>query len=299
MKALVIAGSGQVGGALLEGLRRGGIEAVGTHHRRAGAGTIGLDITDAASVSECVGGMRPDAIFLAVNTAGGVDYCEEHPEEAHALNVQGTANVVEAARRLQSLLVYFSTDYVFDGSSGPYSEEDEPRPINAYGVTKWEAENLVRARAPRHLIIRTTAVFGWERGSRNFAMQIWENLRVGRPLRVPDDQWCNPTLAEELAKTVVELVTAGADGVFNVVGKDRVTRAELGKALAKTMELEPALISPVPTSETGQRAARPLQGGLRTEKLARFLGRPAVPLHQCLELFRNKWKADRTATPRV
>ncbi|MBI4519438.1 MAG: sugar nucleotide-binding protein, partial [Gemmatimonadetes bacterium] len=132
----------------------------------------------------------------------------------------------------------------------------------------------------------------WQPGSLNFAMQVWSNLTGGRSLRVPNDQWCNPTLADDLAETAVELVTASATGVFNVVGRDRVTRAQLGGALAQAMDLDTSLIVPVPTAETGQRAARPLQGGLTTAKLERFLGRPALSLDRSLERFRRQWQAD-------
>jgi len=291
-KALVIGASGQVGRALIRVLEDSGIEAIGTYHSRQITGTHKLDVSDPDAVGSCFETVKPDVVFLTVNTEGGVDYCEDHPEEAEALNVVGTRNVATCTAQCGALLVYYSTDYIFDGEAGPYSEEDIPCAINTYGRTKWEAEQLVQTLVPTHLILRTTAVFGWDRASRNFAMQVWESLGSGTSLRVPEDQWCNPTLVDYLAEASVRLVQMGAEGIFNVVGRDRMPRSKLAKALARSMALDPALILPVPTSELGQVAPRPLQGGLRTEKLERTLGTEPLDLNESLKRFRRSWRAD-------
>lgn len=288
----MIGASGQVGRALLRVLEDSGIEAIGTYHSRQITGTHKLDVSDPDAVGSCLETVKPDVVFLTVNTEGGVDYCEDHPEEAEALNVVGTRNVATCTAQCGALLVYYSTDYIFDGEAGPYSEEDIPCAINTYGRTKWEAEQLVQTLVPTHLILRTTAVFGWDRASRNFAMQVWESLGSGTSLRVPEDQWCNPTLVDYLAEASVRLVQMGAEGIFNVVGRDRMPRSKLAKALARSMALDPALILPVPTSELGQVAPRPLQGGLKTKKLERTLGTEPLDLNESLKRFRRSWRAD-------
>lgn len=292
MKALVIGASGQLGATLLRVLERNGVDAVGTYHARAVNGSVQLDVTDEAATSRWIREIKPDVVFLAVNTPGGVDACEDDPDATWVLHVKGTTHVAAAAARVQAGVVYYSTDYIFDGQAGPYSEEDQPRPISAYGKSKWEAEKVVQSLVFNHLIVRTTAVFGWNRASRNFAMQVWENLQAGRSLRVPDDQWCNPTLVDYLAEVSVRLVRMGAQGIFNVVGKDRLPRSELGKALARAMALDPTLVVPVPTSELKQRARRPLQCGLQTEKLQQVLGTEPLDLSESLKRFRRQWRAD-------
>ncbi|MBI2015038.1 MAG: lipopolysaccharide biosynthesis protein RfbH [Candidatus Rokubacteria bacterium] len=289
--ALVIGASGLVGGALVRALERSGVEVTATGHSRA-AGMSALDVREAAAVEQCVAAAKPDVIFLAVNVPGGVDRCEEQPDAADAVNVQGTKHVAAAAAQHGATLVYYSTDYVFDGKSGPYAEEDPPNPISVYGRTKLEAEQIVRERVPRHLIVRTTAVYGWDRGSRNFAMQVWERLGGGQPLRVPHDQLCNPTLAEYLAETSLRLVQEGVEGVVNVVGRDRMSRADLARQLARAMALDPALVTAVPTSELSQKAPRPLAGGLKIDKLARLLGTEPLDLAESLKRFRRGWRAD-------
>ena len=297
MKALVIGASGLVGGALVRVVERNGIEAVGTYQSRPiNNGTLKLDVRERDGVHSCLATVKPDVVFLAANTPGDVDYCAAHPEEGQALNVAGTRNVAEAAARCGAVLVYYSTDYIFDGKAGPYSEDDEPCPISVYGRMKWEAEEVIQALAPAHLIIRTTVVFGWDRASPNFAMQVWERLGAGNPMRVPDDQWGNPTFVDYLAEVSVRLVQMGAKGIFNVVGKDRIPRSELARALARAMALDPTLIVPVPTSELGQRAPRLLQGGLKTDKLEGILGTEPLDLNELLKRFRRQWRADTHVT---
>ncbi len=301
MKVLIIGASGQVGGALLRVLECSGIELVGTYHSQPLRGTLKLDVRDQGAVHNCLEAVQPDAVFLVVNTPGGVDYCEIHPTEAQALNVAGTRNVATAVAQCGAVLVYYSTDYIFDGKAGPYVEEDQPCPISVYGRTKWEAEQVIQTFVPAHLILRTTAVFGWDRTSRNFAMQVWDHLQSGNPMRVPQDQWCNPTFVDYLAGVSIRLLQMGATGVFNVVGKDRMLRSELAKALARAMALDPTLVIPMSTSELGQVASRPLHGGLKTDKLAQLLGTEPLDLNESLKRFRRQWRADThiTYTPQA
>ena len=296
MRALVVGASGLVGKVLLRALRRAGIDSVGTYNSRPVTGAIRLDVRDWGSVQKCLDAVEPNVVFVAVNPAGGVDFCEYHPEEVYALNVQGTRNILEAAGRDGPLLVYYSTDYVFDGAAGPYDEEAEPRPINVYGRTKLEAERTIREWSGEHLILRTTAVFGWDRGSPNFAMRVWEHLQSGKAIRVADDQWCNPTLADYLAEITVRVVQKGTRGILNVVGKARMPRSDFAKALAASMALEPSLIIPVPTSETGQRADRPLQGGLKTNRLEYLLGTVPLDLSEALKRFHYQRNTDSETT---
>lgn len=293
MKALVIGASGMTGGALMRALEQSGAEAIGTYQRRPAEGaTLKLDVQDRDAVAACLREVRPDVVFLAVNTAGGVEYCEANPDSARSVNVTGTRNVADAAAECGAKLAYFSTDYIFDGKAGPYAEDGEPSPVSVYGQTKLDAEEIVREMTPDHVILRTTAVFGWDRASKNFAMQIWENLQAGKAMKVPNDQWCNPTLADYLAEASVRIVQTGAAGVINVVGLERMTRADLAIALAKAMALDPRLIQPAPTSELGQAAARPLQGGLKTEKLQELLGTRPLNLSESLKRLRRHWRAE-------
>lgn len=290
MKALVIGASGLVGGALTRALDRAGIEPHGTYRTTPVEGAVPLDVTDPTAVRDCVADIRPDVVFVATNAPGGVDYCEDHPDEARGLFVRATEHLLAAAPRAMRVVMY-STDYVFDGKGGPYGEDDAPAPINAYGRAKLEAEELLRQRAG-HIIVRTTAVFGWDRRSSNFAMQVWERLQRGDRMNVPSDQWGNPTLADYLAEVSVRLVQMGFEGAVNVVGRDRLPRSVLGERLARAMALDATLICPTATPALKQRAARPLDAGLRPDRLESLLGTGAMSLDDALKRFRRQWRAE-------
>ncbi|HKY22403.1 MAG TPA: lipopolysaccharide biosynthesis protein RfbH [Vicinamibacterales bacterium] len=297
MNTLVIGASGLLGSALVHALERAGIQVHGTYHSQPTIDGESLDLTDEHAVRECLTALRPEVIFLPTNTKGGVDYCEDHPGAARALIVDGTRHVLASAPT-GARVVFYSSDYVFDGRGGPYTEDAPPSPINEYGRAKLDGENLVRA-AGRHIIIRTTAVFGWNGRSRNFAMQVWKRLQTGGPLPVPDDQWCNPTLAEYLAEASVRLVQMEFHGTVNVAGRDRMARSTLGERLARAMALDPRLLEPVPTSALKQRALRPLDAGLRTDTLESLLGTATMGLDEALKRFRRQWRAETHVTRQV
>ncbi len=291
MKALVIGGSGLVGSALHRTLQLGGVEVVATFHSHPVNGAPRLDITHAQAVRDFVETVNPDVVFLTAAKVSS-DYCEDHPEEAFALHAEGTRNVAEAAARCGARVVYYSTDYIFDGQSGPYSEEDESSPINVYGRTKLAGEEIVRECAPQSLILRTSMVYGWVRPSGNFAMKVWECLQAEKAMRIADDQWRNPTLADYLAEVSVRLLQSGAQGIFHVVGKQWISNYEFAQALARVMGLNPDFLVPVSTAELGQRTLRPMQGGLKTEKLECTLGTAPMDLGESLKRFRRQWRAD-------
>ena len=281
-----------LGRALMPALRQAGIDVASTYNSRPFPGGVQLDITDPETVGRCFGEIKPDVVFIAVMPPGGADYCETHPDELNLLNVESTWVIAENSLKHGARVVYYSSDYVFDGKNGPYSEEDDPSPINVYGKTKLEAENVLLSICADALIIRTTAVFVWERTSPNFAMQVWDALQAGNQMKVPDDQVGNPTPASYLAEVSVRLVQQTETGVFNVVGKDLVPRSALGKALARAMALDQGLIEPTPTSELGQLAARPLNAGLTTDKLERVLGTEPPSLSDSLKQFRRNWRSE-------
>jgi dTDP-4-dehydrorhamnose reductase len=285
VRALVIGAPGQVGKALTHALQARGHETLGTYRTRPLPGMRKLDVSSDEEVRTVIAETRPELVFLTAALTA-VDYCEDHPDEAYCSNVEGPRSVARAAANVGATLIHFSTEYVFDGTAGPYAETDPISPQGVYAQSKAEGEQAVREALDRHLILRTTVVFNWDADSRNFAMQVWERLSKGERMRVPSDQVGNPTLAEFLAEASVELVERGIRGeTVNVVGRDRVPRTEFAIGLADRLGLDASLIDPVTTAELQQVAPRPLDAGLRTDKLASLLGRPAPTLDESIARF--------------
>ena len=274
MRAMVIGASGLVGGALFSEFARSH-ETYGTYYRYPVNGFTCLRIEDARETGSAVSSLRPDVV-LQPAALPNVDYCEENPHEAWRINVDGTRNVVEAATGVGAKHVFFSTDYVFDGTAGPYGEDDAPSPINVYGRCKLAAEKLIREATPNHLIIRTTGVYGWERRGKNFIVRLLRTLRSGEELLAPVDQVGSPTYAPNLARVVLELVEVDARGTYNVVGTDVVDRYRLALTAADTFALPAELIKPVTTAELGQGAPRPLVSALRVEKVRQIVKTPLL-----------------------
>jgi CDP-6-deoxy-D-xylo-4-hexulose-3-dehydrase len=289
-RALVIGASGLVGSVLLRLLEEQGAQALGTYCSRPQRGLVRLDLRDSDGIGRLLAEHRPDVVFLAGGFAS-VDRAEERPEEARAINESGTLAVARAAQAGGSRLVFYSTDYVFDGCSGPYAEDDDPGPVNVYGETKLAAERIIAETLDDHLVIRTTAVYGWNANSPNFAMHVWQRLGDGEELRAPSDQITTPTLADYLSAVSLLLVQGDVRGRVNVVGADRLSRADFGRAVARALTLDPALVVPTATADLDQRAARPLEGGLRTDRLEALLETEPMALDEALKRLRRQWRA--------
>lgn len=227
MRALVTGAAGQLGREL--------VAALGPEVAWAG-GRADLDVAREETVHALVGRVRPDVI---INTASynQVDRAEAEPGLALEVNALGPLALARVAREVGALLVHFSSDYVFDGASDrPYREDDLPRPLGAYGVSKLAGEHLVAAARGDHLIVRTSGIFG-RGGNRqkggSFVDRILEQARAGRPLRVVSDQVFSPTYAPDLAAAVLALVRAGALGLVHLTNAGSCSWHELAvEALA-------------------------------------------------------------------
>lgn len=247
---------------------------------------IPLDVTEREEFQRVVGEVRPSVIYFAACTAN-VDYCEEHGDLTAKTNVEAVQSAVEFANRHGGKLVFFSSEYLFDGTGGPYDESASPNPICVYGRQKLEAERSIMGAAQDWLIIRTAVVFSWETQGKNFLYRLITTLRDGECIRVPVDQISSPTYAPDLAGAVLQLVERGATGVFNVTGPRVVSRYEFALAVARTFELDPRLIVPVTTAELNQIAPRPLRSGLSVRKVEQALGRPMRDYGEALREMAN------------
>jgi dTDP-4-dehydrorhamnose reductase len=273
MQALVIGASGQVGAALVERLGARGHRWIGTYAGVPQPGLHPLDLTDYRATERLVAETAPDVVFCA-GALTHVDYCEEHPEEAFRLHRDAAAVAARAAAKQGAGFVYYSTEYVFDGESGPYGEDDPVRPLSVYGRSKLEGERAVLAESARALVIRTTVVYGPEPQGKNTIYQLLRRGRAGEPLRAPGDQISSPTYNADLAAASVELAELGHAGVFHVAGPAILDRCAFARLACRVFELDEALLEPVATASLGQRAVRPLRAGLRIDRARAVLSTP-------------------------
>lgn len=287
MRAVVIGGSGQIGGWLLRVLRETGHEAVGTYATVAFPGLVALDAADLDRAAAWVAGQRPDVVFYPAGFTW-VDGCERDPEKARVANLLQPLNLARAAG-IGGRFVYFSTDYVFDGVAGPYAEDAPTNPLSAYGRAKHDAELALAAEfGDRVLTVRTSWVFGPERQGKNFAYQLVRTLAAGKPLVCPFDQVSSPSYGPDVARAVVALIEQGRSGLAHVVGPEVIDRVTFAQGIASAFGLDPARITGKTTTELGQEAPRPLNGGLLTPRLDAWLPGTMRPLAASLADFRAR-----------
>jgi dTDP-4-dehydrorhamnose reductase len=265
---LLLGASGLVGSHLREALRDR--DVVATYHARAADGAVPLDITDHTATRDLIGRTRPDVTILAAADPY-VERCERDPAGTRRINVDAARAIADAARDVGSALVVFSSEYVFDGTAGPYDEDRPTGPINEYGRQKVELEAIARS-VDHHLVCRTSGVFGSEAARKNFVCQLVDRLRAGDTFDVPNDQQITPTYAPALARGVRALIDREAWGTVHTVGPRIFPRLEFAEMVARAFALPDRSIRGRPTSELGSIAARPRAAGLSDAKLRRLVG---------------------------
>jgi dTDP-4-dehydrorhamnose reductase len=286
MRALVIGASGQVGALLLTSLRARGHDARGTYGHHVTPGLEPLDLTDHAAVARAVAAARPDWVFCPAGLSF-VDYCEDHVDEAMAANRDGPAAAGRAAEAAGAGFVFYSSDYVFDGVTGPFGEDATPRPRSVYGRSKHEGERAVQAACRRAVVIRTSVVYGPERQEKNSVYQLIRACREGKGFRLAVDQRTSPSYNADVAAASVELCERGQAGLWHIAGPEVLDRYAFALLICKEFGLDASRLTAVTTAALGQKAARPLDGGLKVAKaqaqLKTGLRSPAEGLHAMRE----------------
>jgi dTDP-4-dehydrorhamnose reductase len=222
-RALITGGAGLIGEHLIGAAARcaPGWEVLAPFRRE-------LDLTHFKGVTAWFEKERPDLVIHCA-ALSRVSACEANPHLARRVNVDLTRHLATLAAGVP--FVFFSSDLVFDGAKGGYTEQDAVAPLHVYGRTKADAEEIVRKHA-RHLIIRTSINYGHSRtGQRSFNEEILQAWREGRPLTLFTDEFRSPLAAELTARAVWELADKGASGVFHVAGTERLSRWDIGQLL--------------------------------------------------------------------
>lgn len=291
MTTVVAGANGLVGSRIAAQLAEGGerVVAVGRGPRRlsAAAEYVEIDLLrDREALARLIASVRPSGVINAAAMTD-VDACEKNPREAWALNVQAVETAALAAAGAGARFTTLSTDYVFDGERGSYSEEDAPNPRGVYARTKRVGEEAALILAPDVAVCRVAVVYSGRAGAKNtFALAVLESLRAGRPVKAFTDQVVSPTLADNAAAMVIGVHRSGAQGLFHCAGATEVSRIDFCRAIARRIGADPSLIVPVRLADLRLPAPRPLRCGLRVEKVKRLLGDSApLPIDAALDRF--------------
>jgi len=272
---LITGGSGYLGRRLIAlAVGRWQITATYFCHPLHGDGFIAtrMDVRDAGQVAALMAQVRPDVV---IHTA----YTTESEEAMQRVIIQGTRHVAQAAMGIGARLIHLSTDVLFDGRRGHYTEDDPPSPITPYGRAKAIAEAIVAAEASDAVIVRTSLITGFDPPDPR-TRWVLDSLREGREIRLFTDEFRCPVWVTTLAQALLELAELDYRGVLNVAGDQVLTRYEIGVRLARFFGLDPAGITPALAAESG--LVRPLDCSLDLSLARRLLRTPLPGLDEVL-----------------
>jgi dTDP-4-dehydrorhamnose reductase len=258
-------------------------------HPATNGNPVQLDQTHEGQVKETIARIRPQAI---INTAAlsDVDFCEENPDAAFLVNSESVAYLATAAREAGSFLLQVSTDYVFDGEKGSYSELDPPHPVNMYGNSKLQGERAaVFIGEGLWSIARPSVIFGWGRPHRpNAATYVFEKLSKHETVRMVQDQYSSPTFNTNLAAMLVEVAERKIPGILHTAGATRLNRYELALRVAEKLGLDKKLILPTAAGDIPWKAKRPKDSSLIVARAASILSWKPLPITDSLDQFQKE-----------
>ncbi|MBX3241253.1 MAG: SDR family oxidoreductase [Chitinophagaceae bacterium] len=280
MKILITGTNGLLGQYLVRDCVQKGytVVATGRGECKLSRDTLGnavykkMDITDKVAVETVLMETRPDIIIHAAAMAQP-DACELDRAACSVTNVEATRYICDVAESINAKVIYISTDFVFDGKSGPYNEEGIPDPVNYYGQSKLDAEKIVQ-QLPKWTIVRTILVYGnILTGARsNIVTWVKDNLEKGNNIKVVNDQVRTPTYVEDLSRGILLVVEKDAEGIYHISGKEVFTPYEIALQIADFFGLDKSLMEKVDASVFTQPAVRPLKTGFIIEKAEKELG---------------------------
>ena len=261
MKILITGHKGMLGSELMETLS--------VEHEVSGVDIEELDVTDLDATRRTIQDIQPEIIYHTASY-NAVDQAESNWQETFNINAIGTRNVALAAREVDAMLVFFSTDYVFDGTKGtPYEEWDVPNPLGVYARSKAAAEWIIRSLLPNHFIVRVSWLIG--HNGPNFVEAILKKAQTGESLAVVNDQTGSPTFVVDLIGELLRIVPSGAYGTYHISNNGACTWYDIAKAVLEIMNLDVPL-RPIATQESGRTAPRPRFSYLRNAMLELTIG---------------------------
>ena len=282
MRILITGAFGQLGYSLQSILsKKSNYELICTGRKvKKGQEGIPLDIRNQVALKELINTTAPD-ILINLAAMTNVDACELNPKLAGEINVAGLEHICDS---FKGKIIHLSTDYVFDGTSGPYKEDDPLNPISIYGKTKLASEHILLEKDIKNLVIRGNVLYDYSpHTSASFLNWVVSSLKGNQEIKVVEDQFNNPTWTRSMSDIIELSIENDLEGIVHWGDSVHISRFEFAKLIAKKFSLNESLIKPVLTSELNQPARRPLQSGLSTEKLVNMLDIIPPSIDDCLD----------------
>jgi dTDP-4-dehydrorhamnose reductase len=250
---------------------------------------IQADLLAPGAIQRLLDSTQPEWVIHCAAMAN-VDLCETNPQQAHQLNSEVPRELAEHVARGGARLIHVSTDAVFDGLSGNYSEQDKPNPLGVYACSKLAGEQATAQANPQAIIARVN-LFGWSiSGKRSLAEFFFNNLSAGKPCMGFTDVFFCPMLAIDLGRVFLKMLDAGLGGLYHAVGSECLSKYEFGLKLAQRFDFDENLVIPTLVQESGLKAARSPNLTLNTEKLLHALDESLPNVSTGLEMFYTQYQ---------
>lgn len=248
-----------------------------------------LDVTVEKEVLSVFDIEKPDVVVHAASI-GSVDFAENNKDEAYLVNVGGAKNIIEASKRAGSKLIFISSNALFGGDSPPYKEDDVPSPTNYYGRLKLEGEKIVASSGLDYAIVRPILIYGWNDPQERLNPVTWvlSKLRNNQPVKIVNDIYSNPLLADSCAEAIRSIIDNDKKGIYHIAGSERISRFDFALKTAKAFGLDEGLIEPAPTSYFANIAPRPKDTTYVTKKMEEELSLRPISIDEGLAIMRSQ-----------
>lgn len=292
-KILVVGADGLIGQNLCKLAVEKGIDAVGTYKKTSWARYCPMGIMDpinAEEVKEVMKRYQPDVVFID-SSCDSPEYCETHPQEGWAANVEGVLNIVTAAKEVKSRTFLISTDLVYNGDKDTkYVETDPPEPLSKYAQMKLEGERIVLDASKQNCVCRVSATYGINKATPKYNFITWalDQMKSNRAVKLLKDQYVTPSYAPDCAAEMMLMAERMCVGIYHLAVPECLSRYEMGLKMAEVFGFDPALCVGINSNEVEPVVIRGKNTCLDTTKVVKEIGRPFMSFEDTLrELKKN------------
>ena len=265
-KTAIIGASGFVGSYLLKSYRDGFSGTIGTSFSNPGEGLVHFDIRNPVISSL---NLQDNGIEEVIITSANpnIAFCRDHREEAYDVNVRGMLKLIESLAKKSIKPIFLSTDYVFEGTNAPYTDNSSTNPTTEYGRQKEEVEKEIPNITSNYLVLRLSKIFGVKKGDGTLIDDMAGSLAAGKTINVAQDQFFCPTQVEDLVSAIITVQDKGSTGIYNVCNPESWSRHEIALKLLEYMQASASLVNPISLHSIKSMSDRPLNTSMKPEKL--------------------------------
>ena len=252
--------------------------------------SVKMDLKNYELVSSVLTEIKPDVV-IHLGAMTGVDICEKEKTAASEINTKATEIIAKECSKLNSFLVYVSTDYVFDGNFGMYKEGDVANPLGFYGKSKLEGEKAVQNFSTNWCIARTSTPFGLHPTKKSFPMWVIENLQKQKQIDVLIDQFTSPTYIPNLSRMLIEISERRITGIIHAAGASKISRYQMASMVSDKLNLDGTLLKQISMNKMKWVAQRPKDSSLDVSRASSILNEKPQKIDQSLNLFIDEMKS--------